>query len=68
MSDCMEKLEITIDPETLEYQLDIHMMKLSHMEIVLEDILKKIKEGKLTAEENIHTYPTTEDDPVDPLG
>jgi hypothetical protein len=61
-----ERLEIEIDPETLEYKLDIHMVKLSNLQGVLEDILEKIKNGELSEECNV--YPINEEDPLDPLG
>lgn len=41
-----EKLEILIDPETLEYQLDIKYVKISHIRAVCEDIIRRIDEGQ----------------------
>jgi hypothetical protein len=41
----MERVEILIDPDTLEYQVDLHSCNLGHIYTVLKSFVERIEAG-----------------------
>ena len=65
----LERIEITIKPDTLDYYMDVHIVQLSHLREVLVDIVNRIDNGEIKAgseQPDLNVYPV-DDDGTDPL-
>ena len=43
----LERIEVLIDPETLEYRLDMNLVNMGHLYCVLQDIIQKIENTEM---------------------
>jgi len=61
----LECIEIKIQPDTLDYYMDVHIVELGHLRDVLVDIIHRIDSGEIRANRN--DVGPADDDGVDPL-
>lgn len=57
-----EKFYVSIDPDTLEYTMQIDYAKIGHIRDVCSDIIRRIDAGNLDVKEKQVLEDSTEDD------